>query len=166
MIETICRADARYSNDANNPRHRSNKGRAHHSSRLVSEATWRCRSWWAEHRRRKTLMAKLTGGGIQGNKNVNVGVRTGTGSKGSSPGAADQIGQSVAFKKDKIDGGPGFNPTKYGNEVALNSKSAPGQGRTIHGCGSQGTHGSPAPGSSPAPRDILSSFGPERSKGG
>ena len=69
-------------------------------------------------------MAKLTGGGIQGNKNVNVGVRTGTGSKGSSPGAADQIGQSVAFKKDKIDGGPGFNPTKYGNEVALNSKSA------------------------------------------
>ena len=46
-------------------------------------------------------MAKLTGGGIQGNKNVNVGVRTGTGSKGSSPAAADQIGQSVAFKKDK-----------------------------------------------------------------
>lgn len=111
-------------------------------------------------------MAKASGGGISGNKNVNVGVRTGTGSKGSSPGAADQIGQSVAFKKDKIDGGPGFNPTKYGNEVALNSKSAPGQGRTIHGCGSQGTHGSPAPGSSPAPRDILSSFGPERSKGG
>ena len=110
-------------------------------------------------------MAKLTGGGIQGNKNVNVRVRTGTGSKGSSPGAADQLGQSTAFKKEQVDAGPGYNPTKYGNEVALNSKSAPGQGRTIHGCGSQGTWGPVNPSNSAPAKDILSSFGPEKSKG-
>ena len=109
-------------------------------------------------------MNKLgTGGG--NNKLVSPGVRTGTGSKGSSPGAADQLGQSVAFRKDQVDARPGYNPTKYGNEVALNSKSAPGQGRTIHGCGSQGTHGSVNPGNSAPARDILSEFGPDKRKG-
>ncbi len=48
--------------------------------------------------------------------------------KAHLPGAADQLGQSVAFRKDQVDARPGYNPTKYGNEVALNSKSAPGQG--------------------------------------
>ena len=110
-------------------------------------------------------MAKLSGGGISGNKNVNVGVRTGAGSKGSSPAAAGQIGASTAFRKGQIDGRPGYNPTKYGNEVALNSKSAPGQGRTIHGCGSQGVHGPVNPGNSAPARDILSEYGPEKSKG-
>ena len=109
-------------------------------------------------------MAKLSGGGIQSNKNVSPSVRTGTGSKGSSPGAADQIGQSTAFKKEQVDAGPAYNPTKYGNEVALNSKSAPGQGRTIHGCGSQGTHGPVNPGNSVPARDILSEFGPNKRK--
>ena len=48
-------------------------------------------------------MAKITGGGIQGNKNVSVGQRLGAPRKGSSPaGAADQIGQTVAFRKDKL----------------------------------------------------------------
>ena len=83
-------------------------------------------------------MAKLTGGGS--NKYVSPSIRTGTGSKGSSPGSADQIGQSTAFKKEQVDAGRGYNSGgKYGNEIALNSKSAPGQGRTIHPCGSQGT---------------------------
>ena len=78
---------------------------------------------------------KLTGGGQ--NKIVSPSVRTGAPSKGASPGSADQLGQSTAFKKDQIDAGRGYNPTKFGNEIALNSKSAPGQGRTIHGCGSK-----------------------------
>ena len=93
-------------------------------------------------------MKAKSGGGSTMNKNVSPSVRTGTGSKGSSPAAAGQIGASTAFKKDRVDAGPAYNPTKYGNEVALNSKSAPGQGRTIHGCGSQGTHGATAPGES------------------
>jgi hypothetical protein len=96
-------------------------------------------------------MPKLSGGGIQSNKNVNVGVRTGTGSKGSTPAAAGQIGASTAFRKDQVDAGPGYNPTKYGNEVALNSKSAPGQGRTVMPCGSQGQHGPVNKGESPRP---------------
>jgi hypothetical protein len=111
-------------------------------------------------------MAKITGGGILGNKNVNVGVRTGLGSKGSSPGAAAQIGASTAFKKEEIDAGRGYNPTKYGNEIATNvGKGGPGTGRTTHYCGSQGTHGPVNPGNSVPAKDILRSFGPEKSKG-
>jgi hypothetical protein len=111
-------------------------------------------------------MAKLTGGGILGNKNVNVGVRTGLPSKGSSPGAADQIGQSVAFKKEKIDAGRGYDGAKYGNELATNvGKGGPGVGRTVHHCGSQGTHGATVAGHSPPARDILSEYGPDKRKG-
>ena len=51
-------------------------------------------------------MAKLTGGGILGNKNVAPPVRTGSPSRGSSPGAADQIGASLAFKREVVELGP------------------------------------------------------------
>lgn len=87
-------------------------------------------------------MAKITGGGILGNKNVNVGVRTGSGSKGSSPGAADQLGQSTAFRKEQVDAGSAYNSgVKLGNEKALDvGKGGVGTGRTTHKCGSQGTH--------------------------
>ena len=87
-------------------------------------------------------MAKLSGGGISGNKNVNVGVRTGSPSKGSSPSAADQLGQSTAFRKEQVDAGRGYDGAKYGNELALNvGKGGPGTGRTTHHSGSQGQHG-------------------------
>ena len=109
-------------------------------------------------------MKKLgTGGGS--NKLVQPSVRTGAPRKGSSPGAADQLGQSTAFKKEEVDAGRGYNASQLGNALALNSKSAPGQGRTIHGCGSQGTFGPVNPGNSAPARDILSEFGPERRKG-
>jgi hypothetical protein len=49
---------------------------------------------------------------------------------------------------------PNFAP-KFGNEVALNSKSAPGQGRTIHERGTQGTHGPVASGSPPPEGQIF-----------
>jgi hypothetical protein len=87
-------------------------------------------------------MKAKSGGGSTMNKNVSPPVRTGAPSRGSSPGAADQIGQSVAFKKDQVDSGRGYDGAKYGNELALNSKSAPGQGRTTYKCGSQSLHGS------------------------
>jgi hypothetical protein len=96
-------------------------------------------------------MKAKSGGGITMSKNTSPPVRTGTGSKGSTPAAAGQIGASTAFKKDQVDAGPAYNPTKYGNEVALNSKSAPGQGRTIHPCGSQSLHGPVNKGESPRP---------------
>ena len=110
-------------------------------------------------------MAKITGGGILGNKNVSVGQRLGSPSKGSSPAAVDQLGQATAFKKENVDVGRGYDGAKYGNELALNSKSAPGQGRTIHGCGSQGTYGPVTGQPRPQGADILSEFGPERRKG-
>src|SRR6478752_4651878 len=86
-------------------------------------------------------MKKLSGGGIQSNKLVRPGVRTGVPSRGSSPASADQLGQATAFKKENVEVGRGYDGAKYGNELALNSKSAPGQGRTVHRCGSQSQWG-------------------------
>jgi hypothetical protein len=56
-----------------------------------------------------------------------------------------------------------FQPTKFGNEVALNVKGGgPGTGRTLYGqSGTQGQHGPVAGSSKPAGREILGSFGPE-----
>jgi hypothetical protein len=98
-------------------------------------------------------MKKLSGGGILGNKNVNVGVRTGSPSKASSPAAAGQIGASTAFRKDQVDAGRGYNGAPYGNQLATNvGKGGPGTGRTVMPCGSQGTHGTPAAGKADAVR--------------
>jgi hypothetical protein len=108
---------------------------------------------------------KVLGTGGGNSKLVHPGIRTGSNSKGSSPAAANQLGQSTAFKKDQVEAGRGYDGAKYGNELALNSKSAPGQGRQIHPCGSQGTHGSVVGKTPPESRDYLSEFGPEKSKG-
>jgi len=89
-------------------------------------------------------MPKLSGGGIQTNKLVRPSVRTGQPYKGTSPGAADQLGQSTAFKKENVEVGRAYTGSPLGNQVALNvGKGGPGTGRTLHQCGSQGQHGSP-----------------------
>ena len=99
---------------------------------------------------------KLSGGGKSMNKNVSPPVKTGSPSTGSSPGAADQLGQAVAFPKDQADAVRGYDGAPYGNQLALNSKTAPGQGRTIHRSGSQSLHGAISGSPRPAGRDILS----------
>ena len=93
-------------------------------------------------------MAKITGGGILGNKNVKVGVRTGSPRRGSSPAAADQLGQSTAFKKENVEARPAYNSgVPLGNAKALDvGKGGVGTGRQVHHCGSQGQHGNPNPG--------------------
>jgi hypothetical protein len=101
------------------------------------------------NREGKMAMAKLSGGGIQSNKNVSPPVKTGAPSRASSPAAANQLGASTAFKKESVETGPGGSRVPLGNEVALNSKSASGQGRTVMPCGSQGQHGSVNKGESP-----------------
>jgi hypothetical protein len=89
-------------------------------------------------------MAKLTGGGILGNKNVNVGVRTGSPNKATSPAAASQLGQSTAFKKEQCDTGRAYDGAKLGNAKALDvGKGSPGADRTIHKSGSQNQWGPP-----------------------
>src|SRR5262245_21382571 len=96
-------------------------------------------------------MKAKSGGGILGNKNVKVGVRTGSPSKATSPGAASQLGQSTAFNKEQVERGRGDrSPVKLGNEVALNvSGGGPGKGREVHKSGSQGLWGPPNQGESP-----------------
>src|SRR5262245_52353820 len=88
------------------------------------------------------MAKKLTGGGILGNKNVSPPVRTGSPNRGSSPGSADQIGQSVSFRREEVERGRAYNSSILGNEKALDvGAGGPGKGRTVMPCGSQGVHG-------------------------
>ena len=97
-------------------------------------------------------MAKIkSGGGITSNKFVQPGIRTGSPNRGTSPGAANQLGVSTAFKKEEIDAGPAL-PSKLGNEVALNvGAGGPGKGREVFKSGSQGFHGSAVQGEARPP---------------
>jgi hypothetical protein len=96
------------------------------------------------------------GGGYGSRQHTEVKVRTGSGARSASVGGVGQIGASQGrhltnrddsnYRGEPLHAGRSFNPVKYGNEIALNSKSAPGQGRTIYKTGSQGTQGSVNPG--------------------
>jgi hypothetical protein len=102
-----------------------------------------------------------SGGGIGMNKNVEVPVRTGSGSKGISPGWAGQKGQmqsdhvteqggkSTGYRGEQKFTGRDFQPVPFGNQVALNvGPGGCGTGRTLYGqAGSQGMHGGANPGS-------------------
>ena len=97
-------------------------------------------------------MAKIrSGGGATMNKNVSPSVRTGSPSKATSPCAASQLGQSVAFKKENVEVGPAYNSgVKLGNEKALDvGAGGPGKGRQTFRSGSQGQHGPVNQGESP-----------------
>jgi hypothetical protein len=95
--------------------------------------------------------------GIRTKNLVHPSVRTGKGSRSTNPGYVSQLGNKVgSHVTNKGDSGyrgeifhdqRNFNPTKFGNEIALNSKSGPGQGRTVYHCGYQGQHGATNPGS-------------------
>src|SRR5262245_7959248 len=92
-------------------------------------------------------MPKLTGGGTMGNKNVNVGVRTGQPYKATSPAAASQLGQSTSFRKEQVERGRAYTGSPLGNQLAGNvGKGGAGVGRTVMRCGSQGQHGGVAGG--------------------
>jgi hypothetical protein len=97
------------------------------------------------------------GGGFGSRPHVEKPVRTGTGSRGTHPGGVAQLGQHVGdhttnrpgssgYRGEPLHNNRNFSPVKFGNEIALNSKSAPGQGRDIHPSGGQGCHGQPAQG--------------------
>jgi hypothetical protein len=81
--------------------------------------------------------------------------------KGNVAGVAQQ-GIAAPFVKAPITQGQGYQP--YGPKD--HTKAGPGAMRTIYKSGSQGTHGPVNPGiPKPAPKDILSMYGPEKSKG-
>jgi hypothetical protein len=99
-----------------------------------------------------------SGGGYHTRQHVEKPVRTGSGSHGVRPAYTNMPGAmqgnkvtsmrgTTDYTSERRETARSFNPVKYGNELALNSKSAPGQGRTHYHCGSQGVHGSTNPGS-------------------
>jgi hypothetical protein len=95
-------------------------------------------------------MKAKSGGGITMNKNVSPGIRTGSPNKATSPGAADQIGQTVAFKREQCDIGQAHNASQLGNAKALDvGKGGPGAGRTVMRSGSKSMYGPPNRGESP-----------------
>jgi hypothetical protein len=97
-------------------------------------------------------------------------VRTGKPGRQQHPGGVSQIGEGVGshatnktdtgYRGDPVRGAfrPPGSPggVKLGNEIAGNvGKGAPGAGRTLYGqSGTQGTHGSPAPGNPPPQQDF------------
>lgn len=108
-------------------------------------------------------MAKAkSGGGITMSKNVSPLPAQADQTAQHPPERADQLGQSTSFKKEQCDTGRAYDGAKLGNELALNVQGGgPGKGRETFRSGSQGTHGPVNPGHSPAPRDILSEYGPD-----
>jgi hypothetical protein len=117
-----------------------------------------------------------SGGGTGSNKVVKPGVRYGSQTANKpNVGAVGQIGVSQGGKTkgeghhssvnsaEKLMGGKARNPVPFGNQVALNSKSAPGQGRTIYESGSQ--HGLRPAQSLPKGHDILNDYGPNKRPG-
>jgi hypothetical protein len=110
-------------------------------------------------------MAKArSGGGITSNKLVqSKAPKIEPRSKAMSPETVAQLGAATAFQKKPLEMGPGLQgPVGPTNNLVNGPK---GQGRNVHHCGSQGLQGSPAPGHSPQPKDILSEYGPDRRKG-
>jgi hypothetical protein len=108
------------------------------------------------------------GGGIASKQHISIPVRTGSGSKSARPAGVSQIGYAVGDHTTNRPGSSGyrgerlhnpsknFQPTKFGNEVALNvGKGGCGTGRTIYKTGSQGQQGGVAGTPRPTGRDIL-----------
>jgi hypothetical protein len=111
-------------------------------------------------------------GGGHGSKNVvHKPVRTGAGAKAAHLGGVSQLGNKVGdhitnkagtgWRGDPLFAGPGYNPSKYGNEIAAKTVCGPGGSRQISQSGSQGTHGAVNPGKPSASREILREFGPD-----
>lgn len=87
----------------------------------------------------------LSGGGIEGRKNVNVGVKAGSrNTQKIRQGATSYIGIQVVGDAERtmLLKGEAKAPVRLGNDVALNvGKGGPGVGYNLHGqCGTQGTH--------------------------
>jgi hypothetical protein len=114
----------------------------------------------------------ISGGGYNSNKTV-----SGRGSQKvepkamvTSPAAVNQMGVATAFRKVGLVQGRGYEPQKVGPTGAPgkynSATSGPGSQRTVYRSGTQSTYGPVNPGiPKPAPRDVLSEYGPEKSKG-
>src|SRR5215471_296120 len=114
-------------------------------------------------------MKKLSGGGIQSNKNVKVGVQTGGPNRAINSAYPSQLGAHFGNHSEKGDTGKtgavkmeagSALPSKLGNELATNvGQGGPGTGRTVYRSGYQALHGAAVQGSTPKPVDILNQYG-------
>jgi hypothetical protein len=100
-------------------------------------------------------------------KNVTTSVKAGPARTNIvSPTSADQLGQSLAFPKDKLPIGTA-SQVPMGNATALTAGQGPGAGRTVMKFGSQGVHGPVARGEAgikgTADRGARSILGPKGS---
>jgi len=115
-------------------------------------------------------MSHKPGGGPSSKNVVQPNIRTGSGSKSARPAGVAMFGSMqgghstahggapTGYTGERLHNDKSFQPTKFGNEVALNvGKGGCGTGRTLYGqAGSQGTHGATNPGSPrPQGRGIL-----------
>jgi hypothetical protein len=120
-------------------------------------------------------MAKLSGGGIEGNKVVREGVRSAPRTTNVvNPRGLSQYGTATGSMLNKqgsftsrnsaepVFDAPKADRVPMGNALVNNvGQGGPGTGRTVYQSGTQQMHGAPVQGSSPAPKDFLSQFGPE-----
>jgi hypothetical protein len=117
------------------------------------------------NKQRRIEMARDNAGGGHGSRVVvDKSVRTGTGSRGTRPAGVSQLGYSVGdhttnrpsssgYRSEKFHNDRNFQPTKFGNEKALDvGKGGCGTGRTVYGSGSQSQHGDVAGTPRPAGR--------------
>jgi|SRR5215813_8191453 len=108
----------------------------------------------------------LTGGGY-GSRNVSHRREPKTAPKPTAinPAGVSQRDVSTAFRKEKVEVGPGYSPQAMPGTGIPHARQGPagagpgGGGRTIYQSGSQ----SPTPPAEPMParREILGAFGPE-----
>jgi hypothetical protein len=82
----------------------------------------------------------VSGGGIDGNKNVRPGVKVGGRATAVPPGHAGRPGQQIVATKPLPQPAP-MPAVKLGNEVALDvGGGGPSTGRKVMPSGSQGRH--------------------------
>jgi hypothetical protein len=89
-----------------------------------------------------------SGGGIQSNKLVQVGVRAGKRTLDAvSPAGVDQLGQATSFKRDPLVKSTPKDFVELGNALVNNvGEGGPGKGRTVYPCGYQAQTGPAAKG--------------------
>jgi hypothetical protein len=118
-----------------------------------------------------------SGGGITSNKykTSKSGQKVEPVTHKGNPGGVAQQGLALAFKRQPLTQGKGYEPAKMGPTGVKGTYNAatqgPGSQRTTYAAGSQGTYGKVNPGEqnrAPDPpatapgHDILSMYGPER----
>jgi hypothetical protein len=111
-----------------------------------------------------------SGGGIRGNKVRDVGYRGGKRTLDAiSVEAVSDLGARTAYKKAPLVKATPRDFVPLGNELSANIECGPGGGRTIYKTGFQALSGKVSQGEgkigSNAGKDILSDFGPEKSRG-